>query len=122
MGPEPISLGLYFFVLKLFFFFFFCFSFLFLFCLSIFSPGVDAGFTKRGGGGGRRCKHWPPGAGDPRYATALERHDKGGMVDDWWQSAPGKTATPPALRWESGGKKCGDLSRIYGNNLWMALK
>ena len=21
------------------------------------------------GGGGRRCKHWPPGAGDPRYAT-----------------------------------------------------
>ena len=21
-------------------------------------------------GGGRRCKHWPPGAGDPRYATA----------------------------------------------------
>ena len=20
-------------------------------------------------GGGRRCKHWPPGAGDPRYAT-----------------------------------------------------
>ena len=22
------------------------------------------------GGGGRRSKHWPPGAGDPRYATA----------------------------------------------------
>ena len=22
-----------------------------------------------GGGGGRRSKHWPPGAGDPRYAT-----------------------------------------------------
>ena len=22
------------------------------------------------GGGGRRCKHWPPGSGDPRYATA----------------------------------------------------
>ena len=22
-----------------------------------------------GGGGGRRCKHWAPGAGDPRYAT-----------------------------------------------------
>ena len=22
-----------------------------------------------GGGGARRCKHWPPGAGDPRYAT-----------------------------------------------------
>ena len=25
-----------------------------------------------GGGGGGRCKHWPPGAGDPRYATAYE--------------------------------------------------
>ena len=22
-------------------------------------------------GGGRRCKHWPPGAGDPRHATDL---------------------------------------------------
>ena len=22
-----------------------------------------------GGGGGRRSKHWTPGAGDPRYAT-----------------------------------------------------
>ena len=22
-------------------------------------------------GGGRRCKHWPPGAGDPRYATVI---------------------------------------------------
>ena len=45
----------------------------FFFCLSIFSPGADAGFTKRGGGGGggRRCKHWPPGAGDPRYATGV---------------------------------------------------
>ena len=26
------------------------------------------------GGGGRRSKHWPPGAGDPRYATDLEVH------------------------------------------------
>ena len=25
------------------------------------------------------------------------------MVDDWWQSAPGKIAAPPTLRWESGG-------------------
>ena len=23
------------------------------------------------GGGGRRSKHWPPGAGNPRYATGL---------------------------------------------------
>ena len=30
--------------------------------------GVCANY---GGGGGRRCKHWPPGAGDPRYATGL---------------------------------------------------
>ena len=62
---------------------------------SLQSAVADAGFTKRGGGrgppsppspegasrvglcgrggansgGGRRCKHWPPGAGDPRYAT-----------------------------------------------------
>ena len=31
------------------------------------------GLCGRGGalirGGGRRCKHWPPGAIDPRYAT-----------------------------------------------------
>ena len=48
MGPElsraPISLGLYFFVLKTFVFVFFACRF--------FSPGADAGFTKRGGGGG----------------------------------------------------------------------
>ena len=24
-----------------------------------------------GEGGGRRSKHWPPGAGDPRYATGF---------------------------------------------------
>ena len=59
---------------------------------SLQSAVADAGFTKRGGGrtpspegashvglcgrggansgGGRpRCKHWPPGAGDPRYTT-----------------------------------------------------
>ena len=34
------------------------------------------------------------------------------MVDDWWQSAPGKIAAPPTLSWESGAKKCGDLSDI----------
>ena len=45
---------------RVIFFFVFCF-----FCLSIFE--IDAGFTKRGG---RRSKHWPPGAGDPRDATA----------------------------------------------------
>ena len=44
---------------------------------------------------------------------ALERH-KGGMVDDWGQSTPGKTATPPNLRRESGRKKRGDRSGIYG--------
>ena len=48
MGPElsraPISLGLYFFVLKTFFSFFF-------FACRFFPPGADAGFTKRGGGG-----------------------------------------------------------------------
>ena len=38
---------------------------------------------------------------------------KGGMADDWWQSAPGKIAAPPILSWESGAKKCGDLSGIY---------
>ena len=49
------------------FFFFFFFS-------SIFFLLVD--FFPRGGcriyqtGGGRRSKHWPPGAGDPRDATA----------------------------------------------------
>ena len=68
---------------------------MFFFCLSIFSPGADAGFTKRGGGGGARCrpmwqgggvlirgggggrrsKHWPPGAGGPRYAIAFGRLD-----------------------------------------------
>ena len=59
---------------------------LFSFFFPIFL-GVDAGFTKWGGGahpdpqrhqpcrpmwqgGGRRSKHWPPGAGDPRYSTA----------------------------------------------------
>ena len=30
-------------------------------------------FPQGPGGGGRRCKHWPPGAGDPRYATARGR-------------------------------------------------
>ena len=34
---------------------------------------------------------------------ALERQ-KDGMVDDWWQSVPGKITAPPTLRWESGGK------------------
>ena len=36
------------------------------------------------------------------------------MVDDWWQPAPAKIATPSTLRWESGGKKCSYLSGIYG--------
>ena len=70
MGPE-LSRA------KVFFFFFFFFFFL----------GADAGFTKcacrfvsprgrcriyqMGGGGERRSKHWPRGAGDPRYATVV---------------------------------------------------
>ena len=37
---------------------------------------------------------------------------QGGMVDDWWQSTPGKIAEPPTLRWKSGGRKCGYLSGI----------
>ena len=32
-----------------------------------------------GGGGGRRSKHWPPGTGDPRYATdPMEPFAQGG--------------------------------------------
>ena len=66
------------------------------FCLSIFSPGPKGLFLPKagvprgaggggrqpcrpmgvlirgGGGGGGRCTHWPPGAGDPRYATGFE--------------------------------------------------
>ena len=62
----------------------------FFFCLSIFLPrgGCRIYQTEGGGvhpepqsrpmwqwgansgGGGRRSKHWAPGAGDPRYATA----------------------------------------------------
>ena len=62
---------------------------------SLQSAVADAGFTKWGGtpspegairvglcgrgganyGGGRRCKHWPPGAGgDPRYATVVHTY------------------------------------------------
>ena len=36
------------------------------------------------------------------------------MVDDWWQSAPGKIAAPPISIWESGGGgKFGYLSGIF---------
>ena len=38
---------------------------------------------------------------------------QGGMANDWWQSAPGKISAPLILSWESGAKKCGDLSGIY---------
>ena len=30
---------------------------------------------------------------------------QGGMVDDWWESTPGKIAAPQILSWESGAKK-----------------
>ena len=39
---------------------------------------------------------------------------QGGMVDDWWQSAPGKIASPPTLRWESGGKSAAIFPRYAG--------
>ena len=41
---------------------------------------------------------------------------QGGMVDDRWQSAPGKITA-----WESGVKKCGYLSRKYGIHQILAL-
>ena len=31
--------------------------------------GLCGGGGANSGGGGRQSKHWPPGAGDPRYAT-----------------------------------------------------
>ena len=40
------------------------FSFFFFAC-RFFLLGGNA----NSGGGGRQCKHWPPGAGDPRHAT-----------------------------------------------------
>ena len=36
---------------------------------------------------------------------------QGEMVDDWWESAPGKIATHPNLRWESGG----------GGGVWLSF-
>ena len=62
----------------------------FFFACGFFPPGPNGFVFTKGGGahpeprrrqpcrpmwqgvlirGGRRCKHWPPGAGDPRYAT-----------------------------------------------------
>ena len=45
---------------------------------------------------------------------------QGGMVDDWWQSAPGKIAEPLILSWETGTKKCGDLCElgIWDNGIY----
>ena len=40
---------------------------------------------------------------------------QGEMVDDWWQSAPGKIAAPLNLTWVSEWKKCVYLSDIYRN-------
>ena len=42
-----------------------------------------------------------------------------GMVDDWWQSAPGKIAAPPTLRWESGGGECDYLCGKYGIHVYI---
>ena len=58
MGPD-LPGSLYFFVLKTFFFF----------LLVDFFPRGGCRIYQRGGG---RCKHWPPGAGDPPYATASD--------------------------------------------------
>ena len=59
-GPD-LPGSLYLFLLKTFFFFFF-------FLLVDFSPRGGCRIYQTGGG---RSKHWPPGAGDPRYATGL---------------------------------------------------
>ena len=51
------------------------------------TPNPKIGLCGRGGansgGGGRRSKHWPPGAGDPRYAT-----DVGQDARHAWRLAP----------------------------------
>ena len=54
-----------------------------------------------GGGVGHRSKHWPPGAGDPRYATAW----KAGFFLGGGESPPKELATPPQI-----------LSRLYVDN------
>ena len=38
-------------------------------------------------GGGGRCKHWPPGAGDPRYATGCGGGGRGQQYRHIWCSA-----------------------------------
>ena len=62
-GPRSLCIRGSFFSLSCSIFSFFSSSF-FPAC-RFYSPGGKANY----GGGGRRCKHWPPGAGDPRYAT-----------------------------------------------------
>ena len=50
-----------------------------------------------GGGansGGGRCKHWPPGAGDPRYATATRAALHSAPLC-WFHVLPGEQATAP---------------------------
>ena len=37
----------------------------------------------------------------------------GGVVDDWWQPAPGKITAPPTLRWESGGGGSAAIFPVY---------
>ena len=39
------------------------------------------GNANSGGGAPSRCKHWPPGARDPRYATASESVPYGTVED-----------------------------------------
>ena len=57
----------FFFLPKPFFLSFFC---LFFFFARRFFPQGEILIQ----GGGRRCKHWPPGAGDPWYATAIQAY------------------------------------------------
>ena len=85
-GPRSPWVSLPFRAEDLFFFFLF-----FFFACRFFPQGRMQDLTN--GGGGRRCKHWSPGAGDPRYATVsiptclpLGRE---GWVGGWWVGRAG---------------------------------
>ena len=51
-------------------------------------------------GGGRRSKHWPPGAGDPRYAIASGVARGGGQGGPWPPGAGLGGGAGPACRGE----------------------
>ena len=52
--------------------------------------------------------------GGPWIVTGI---GQGGMVDDWWQSAPGKIAALPTLRWEYGWKS----AAIFPIYIWYSV-